>query len=233
MQSSHSLERELTAPRYSFAQADRLAGVSSNTSRRWLKGYSYHYDRYTPGELRFQPPVGNPSFQLEAVSFIDLMEVLVISGLRDKGFSTLTIRKINAYCEAAFQKTRPLVTETFRVHGKDVFVKLSSDHDILVNVSRGQGMQAWEEVLNPFLKTVDFEGELARRWWPLGKDVPVVVDPDYGFGLPVVHKTGVRTEIVAERAAAGDSLDEIAYDFDLEEEQIKAALVYEDVPLAA
>jgi len=30
-------------PLYSFAEADRIAKVSSNTSRRWLKGYSFWY----------------------------------------------------------------------------------------------------------------------------------------------------------------------------------------------
>lgn len=232
MRSVESLEKELMAPRYSFAEADRLAGVGRGTSLRWLKGYSYRDDRYAPGELRFQPPVGGAPFNLEAVSFIDLIEIIVINGLRAKGFSPRTVRKINAYCQVLLNQTRPLVTETFRVSGKDVFIQMS-EHDFLVNVSRKQGMQAWEEILEPFLQTVDFEDELARRWWPLGRSMPVVVDPDYGFGFPVVQNTGVRTEIVAERARAGDSLEDIAYDFDLDGEQVKAALTYERATLAA
>ena len=28
-------------PLYSFAEADRIARVTTNTSRRWLKGYSF------------------------------------------------------------------------------------------------------------------------------------------------------------------------------------------------
>jgi uncharacterized protein (DUF433 family) len=38
----------------------------------------------------------------------------------------------------------------------------------------------------------------------------------YGFGLPVVSGSGVRTEIVAERFRAGDAKEEVAYDFGLE-----------------
>jgi uncharacterized protein (DUF433 family) len=74
---------------------------------------------------------------------------------------------------------------------------------------------------------VEYEGEIVRRWWPLGKDVAVLVDPDFGFGLPVVEGVGVRTEIIAERHRAGDSTDEIAYDFDVTPRQIKDALQWE------
>ncbi len=88
-------------------------------------------------------------------------------------------------------------------------------------------MQAWDEVLDPFLDTVEYEGEIARRWWPLGKDVRVLVDPDYGFGLPVVEGVGVRTEIIAERYEAQDSIDEISYDFGVTPEQIDDALLWE------
>jgi len=66
-----------------------------------------------------------------------------------------------------------------------------------------------------------------RRWWPLGKDVAVLVDPNYGFGLPVVEGVGVRTEIIAERYRAGDSTDEISYDFDVTPKQINDALQWE------
>lgn len=218
----------LTTPRYSFSQTDRLAKVSRGTSKRWLKGYTY---LYCPGELRASPPVNREIGPRDSASFIDLMEVVVIGGLRREGFSLPTIRRINEYCQAYLRRTRPLVTETFKVDGKEAFILASHGH--LVNVSASRGMQAWREVLEPFLENVDFERELARRWWPLGRDGAVMLDPDYGFGLPVVSGTGVRTEVVAERALAGENAEEISYDFGLARYQVEAALRYEDVSLAA
>lgn len=217
-----------TLPLYSYAEADRLAGVGRGTSSRWLKGYRYWY---APDHLRTMPAVTENIEPNEAVSFVDLVEVIVIGGLRDNGFSLKTIRKINEYCQLLLQKTRPLVTETFKVSGRDIFVLAGHGH--LVNVSSQQGMQAWDEILDPFLKTVDYENELARRWWPMGREYPVVVDPEYGFGLPVIAGSGVRTEILAERARAGDTREEISYDFGLDASQIAAALRYEGVPHAA
>jgi uncharacterized protein (DUF433 family) len=212
----------LTRPLYSFAEADRLAGVTRGTSSRWLKGYRYWY---TPEERRAMPPITPGHEQQEAVSFIDLVEVVAIGKLRQRGFSLRRIRQINEYCQLALGSDRPLVTETFKTNGRDVFVKASNG--FLLDVLYERGTQAWDEVLDPFLDTLDYEDELARRWWPRGKKEPIVVDPDYGFGLPVVWGSGVRTEIVAERSRAGDTREEIAYDFGISPAQVEAALRYE------
>ena len=208
-------------PLYSFAEADRIARVTPNTSRRWLKGYSFWYE----DERREMPPVTPTAETMEAVSFVDLMEVATIDKLRKKGFSFRQIRKINATAHFYLQTPRPLVTETFKVKGRDIFV--DAGFGILVNVGYEAGMQAWDEVLDPFLDTVEYEDKIVRRWWPLGKDVSVLVDPDYGFGLPVITGSGVRTEIIAERHGVGETNEEIAEDFGLSVAEVEDALRYE------
>jgi uncharacterized protein (DUF433 family) len=208
-------------PLYSFAEADRIAKVSSNTARRWLKGYDFWYG----GERRVMPPVTPGRGEQGAVSFVDLMEVAAVSRLRQKGFSFKRVRQINAYCRVYLHEPRPLVTQKFKVAGRDIF--LDADFGVLLDVGREAGMLAWKEVLEPFLEDVEYENQLARRWWPLGRNHMVVVDPDYGFGLPVVEGTGTRTEIIAERYRAGDSTEEITYDFGVTLDQIQDALRWE------
>jgi uncharacterized protein (DUF433 family) len=222
MMSSVSYEHpSVKRPLYSFAEADRIAKVTPNTSRRWLKGYGFWY----ADVRREMPPVTPTAGTKDAVTFIDLMEVATIDKLRKKGFSFKQIRKINATARFYLKTDRPLVTETFKVKGRNIFV--DEGFGILINVGQDAGMRAWDEILDPFLDTVEYEGEIVRRWWPLGKEFAVLVDPDYGFGLPVVEGVGVRTEIIAERYRAGDSTDEIAYDFDVTPKQISDALQWE------
>jgi uncharacterized protein (DUF433 family) len=208
-------------PRYSYAEVDRIVRVRPGTSRRWLKGYHFWYDT----QRHEMPPVTPTAETKEAASFVDLMEVAAIGELRKKGFSFKRIRRINSYCRLYLKEPRPLVTQKFKVAGLDIF--LDVDFDVLVDVGREAGMLAWREVLRPFLEDVEYENDLARRWWPLGREHMVVVDPDYGFGLPVVEGTGVRTEIIADRHRAGDTTDEIAYDFDVTPRQINDALRWE------
>ena len=85
---------------------------------------------------------------------------------------------------------------------------------------------AWHEMLRPFLLQLDYQGEIASRWWPMGRDAQVVVDPEYGFGLPVVHGTGIRTEIIAERFEH-ELAEEIADDLRIDVTQVARALQFE------
>ena len=213
---------ELWQPRYSYAEADYLAKASTGTSKRWIKGYQYtrngetvHIPAVTPSD-----PLGG------ALSFIDLVEVAAITRLKALGWSLQRIRGIVDACQVYFDIPRPLPTLRFKVGLRDAFVE---DGDLLVAVGgRHLGERAWSDILSPFLNELEYDTTgLAERWWPLGKNHIVVVDPDYGYGLPVVRGSGVRTEIIRERAQAGDLSDEIARDFNLSREEVDRALQFE------
>ena len=60
----------------------------------------------------------------------------------------------------------------------------------------------------------------------MGKHIPIVIDPDYGFGLPVIQGTGIRTEIIAERFEH-EADDEIAEDLGIDLRLVKHALQFE------
>ena len=156
-------ERAPDTPAVRLRGADRLAGVTRGTSRRWLKGYRYWY----ADESRLALPITPERDLRDGVSFVDLVEVIAIGKLRQRGFSLRRIRQINEYCQLALNRERPLVTETFKTDGREVFVKAQGG--FLLDVLHGRGTQAWDEVLDPFLETLDYEDELARRWWPRGK----------------------------------------------------------------
>jgi uncharacterized protein (DUF433 family) len=217
----------LTRSLYTYADADRIAGVTRGTSSRWLKGYMSQDEE---GAQTRRPPITPTARSEEAVSFIDLIEVIAIGRLRERGLSMPKIRGLVRYCQEMLRMRRPLATERFKTDGRDIFIEAGQGR--LLDVGRGGGQQVWDEVLDPFLKTIDYHHEFAWRWWPLGKDVDVVVDPDYGFGLPVIEGSGVRTETIAERHRAGDTKEEIAYDFGVKVPQVEDALRYE-IPEAA
>jgi uncharacterized protein (DUF433 family) len=225
---SHDYER-FTRPLYGYAEADRLAEVPPGTSRRWVKGYKY-WNEF--GERVTQPPVtaGRYAEPQSAVSFFDLIGIKAIDGLRQAGFGLPTIRKIVDYCQEELDVEYPLVTYRFKVARHQIFVEEGEGR--LLNVLGRRGMQAWDAILDPFLETIDYHQEFARRWWPRGRQLRVVVDPDYGFGFPVIADTGIRTEIIAERYKVGETPEEIANDFAVKVPQVKDALRYE-LPNAA
>lgn len=219
----------LRLPLYSYSESDFLAGVGRGTSRRWLSGCTY---RAPGGAVVKQPPVTFGSNTETGVSFVDLIEIVAIGRLKQIGFSLPAIRGIVQNSQQLLGVERPFATRTFKVGGRDIFVP-SPTGESLLEVGRRKGMTAWNQVLAPFLKELDYAQELVRRWWPLGRAHPVVVDPEYGHGFPVIVDSGVRTEIVFERFRAGALAAEIANDFNVSEVEVERALQFESSRRAA
>jgi uncharacterized protein (DUF433 family) len=88
-----------------------------------------------------------------------------------------------------------------------------------------------------------FEGHLKRIEWDSSRfpvrlypflsasapsgDRPIVIDPRIAFGRPVVMSKGIATSTIAERIDAGESVKDIAADYDLAQSEIEQAVVYE------
>jgi uncharacterized protein (DUF433 family) len=215
----------LTQPYYTFSEADYLAGVARGTARRWIIGYRY---RGRDGDAVQRPP-GTPRTGDErssSVSWVDLVEIVAIGLLKEKGFSLRRIRDIVQLCQDTLGEHHPLAMRKFKTDGRAIFLSLG-DHLLDVSHWRRKGMMVWDTVLGPFLETLDYDGDLARRWWPMGRERLIVIDPEYGFGYPVIVNTGVRTEFIAERFAVGESVSEIANDFDITPAEVDDALRFE------
>jgi len=212
----------LVTPRYSYQEADRLARTSRGTARRWLKGFVY---RGSVGEPVARPPVTPRQDVLEAASFIDLVELAAIGRFREFGFSMPKIRNLVDACQSIFDVPRPLTSLQFKLGGRQVFV--SHEDKSLVEVLKTRGQAAWHEVLEPFLQTLEYENDVVRRWFPLGQDAPIVVDPAFSFGLPVVAHSGIRTEILFERFEVGELTSAIARDFNIEPAEVERAVQFE------
>ena len=52
----------------------------------------------------------------------------------------------------------------------------------------------------------------------------VVIDPRLSGGRPVLAGTGLATELIAERYKAGESVEDLAKDYEREESEIEEAV---------
>lgn len=94
----------------------------------------------------------------------------------------------------------------------------------LVNAEHGQML--WAPPVREFLDTVEFNPAGAvSRLFPFGLTTPVVIDPEVSFGVPQIR--GIRTELVAESVAAGESEKQAALNWGLGMNDIGAALEWE------
>lgn len=89
------------------------------------------------------------------------------------------------------------------------------------------GQLAWEAVLGR-LNEFDYEHQgIVIKWHLGGPKSPIIIDPRIGFGAPTID--GTPTWVLSARWDAGESVKEIAEDFDLSSEKVREALIFEGI----
>ena len=197
---------------YTIPEAARLARVSGARMNRWISGYERAGVSYPPlweSELHFEddePP--------SSISFADLMEAKVIAAFYIHGVQIQTVRKAIEIAREFFRLERPFSSEIFQTDGKRIFLELGdtvSGDEGLLDVVTNQ--RTFREIVSPTFKNIDFEESTAVRWWPLGKNNPVVVDPSRSLGRPIDNSTGVPIDSLVDALGIKDNSKPSKQDF--------------------
>jgi len=198
-----------TQPMYSFTEVAHLSHVSVGTVRNWLLGYTV--------EQGTVEPLFKGQFDEEkACSFLQLIEIVVAAGFRKSEhvpFRTVRLAYENA--KKLYKYEYPFAHVELKAYGGHIV------HIIRVPGISLQAIDQPEQFTLPdlvqeTLSQLEYEYELANRWWPVGKNIPIVVDPQISAGLPVVEGRGITVEAIHKRFKANQKMDFIAKDFDLE-----------------
>lgn len=219
---------------YTRAQAARILNVSPRKVSRWVRGYTYRYQD-TP---RRRGPVAKPKVDLPsiggdfAISFLELVELQVIAALVSRPH--ISLQRVRIAAEIArqdFKTERPFAMLRVFTDGAHVFAALSDEDVIpdLVQLSRDRHLQvASGHAHRQYVAEIKFneDTKLAERWWPLGRGVPIVIDPNIALGAPVIEGTRLRTSIVADMAL-GSSVEEAAFAYRMDERRVRMAIEYE------
>jgi len=178
---------------YTIPEAARLVKVSSQRITRWIAGYSRGGISYPPpweSELQIKDEE-----QFDLISFADLMEAKVIAAFYEHGVQIQTVRKAIDRAKESFQIERPFSSEKFETDGKRIFIDLrdtcSEDTGFMDVVST---QTAFKEIIQPTFKNIEFENSTAVRWWPLGTNKSIVVDPSRALGKPIANTSSVPVD---------------------------------------
>lgn len=160
---------------------------------------------------------GRPS-----MPFVAVIEAYVLRSLRDLGLSKRSVRDAAATIRMEFGTPYALATKRIATDGVDIFVHYADD-----DLARlGDGQRPIRQVINDHLDYItwdtadEFPARLRLRQYT---DVaPVVIDPRFGWGAPVVAATKVPVDAVVELWLAGESLADVAYEYDMTPEQAEA-----------
>lgn len=210
---------------YSLPAAGRLLDTSPAQLRRWAFGYERAGRRYAPAIHADLDEVAGE----RALTFLDLVELMFIKGLRDAGHSFPRIHEAHRVLSRLLKTEHPFALRSAFSDPAGIYVLLERENqgELLVEL-KGDGQIAMWSTLHRYLHQLEFDiDDLAQRWYPAGRATPIVVDPRVSFGAPVVAGTRIETAAIAELYHGEDSIEEIAWLFDLELAQVNAAIEFE------
>lgn len=215
-------------PAYGIREAAHYLSLPPARLRAWVRGRSYST---ADGRQFSDPLIQVPDPDEPLLSFTNLVEAHVLMAIRrHHGIPMQKVRPALLYIEEQLGVPHPLAHEELLTDGVDLFVERFGQ---LVNVSRS-GQLSIRELLDAHLRRIEHDrGGFAARLFPFSRgnalDVPriVVVDPRISFGRPVIAGTSVRTEVIAARLKAGESIETLADDYRIEVPRIEEAIRYE------
>ena len=204
-----------------------LAEIHPRTVSRWFYGY------VTPSGAHAARVLGDRPRGI-ALSYLQLVEVSFVATLRRLGVTLERIRIARDYLATRFEVEHPFAQLGVRTDGADIFSHLKDAEGPWVNrlvVASRHGQIVWADPIEARIRQFDWDIEqrLAIRWYPRGKDAPVVVDPQIAFGAPILRDSAIPTAVIRGRFQAGEDIQEIEGDFGVSPEVIRYALAFEGV----
>jgi uncharacterized protein (DUF433 family) len=170
----------------------------------------------------------------KALSYFQLVEVAFVAVMRRMGLKLDAIKNAREYIAQQLNSEFPFVEHRFKVDGQRIIMDLAqfingAPKNKLVVVSEG-GQLAWQEILGRKFEEFDYSKGLAVRWHVAGRGSPILIDPQIAFGAPAIR--GVPTWAIKGRETAGESVEDIADDFNLKVPEVKKAIEFENVEVA-
>lgn len=220
------------APAYSIPEAARFVRVATSTVRAWCLGQG---ERSAGGKRAFEPVIELDDPEGRHVSFRNLVELHVLAAIRRQyGISLQNTRRAVGFMRRHLGGEHPLASRRMLTDGKDLLVK---EGGRLLNVSRSGQVEM--DIIAAFLDRIEFDaGGALLRLYPFTTSAianaprSVVLDPRVQFGRPCLLGAGVPTEVVLERFLAGEPIDEIAADYEVDGALIEEAIRFERLSAA-
>jgi uncharacterized protein (DUF433 family) len=215
-------EKWRTKPLYTISEAANLTHVSHQTVRNWLYGYKAKHKKVLPilGKQEKAPQV----------SFLQLAEILIVAGFRKNDITLDRIRSAHDFAQSEWGINYPFASLKLEPLGGHILHRFDEEHPGVSLATLDTKLQQWTlpGLVLDTIHNFDYELELAARWYPKGKQVPIVVDPQISAGLPTIKNRRVTIETVRKRFKANYSPPFIASDLKLKVSEVLEALRWAD-----
>lgn len=144
----------------------------------------------------------------EGLTFSDLASLIVVAWLRRRRTPARAVREVLTLANGG---------TGLSVRRLDAALTWALTRRAAITVA-GEETESVRAILDQF----DIRDDGFARWWPLGRDGAIVVDPSRSFGRPIIARRGVAVDTIAE-ALALQSVDEVAASYALTADEVRSA----------
>lgn len=205
---------------YTPREVARLVGTNSQNVLRWTRG------------VGSSKPLWKAYYQfldedVTELSFFDLIEVRVVTAMRQVGISLQSIRFAITFAQQKLQIERPLVSRKFSTDGTEILMEALENDGNLISLSKKQpGQKVFRNIIMQSLKDVEYEGGTVARWRPYDFS-DVIIDPARFFGEPVLDKFGVSTNMLYREFQEFHDLAYLSEIYEIPKPLVKKGIAFE------
>jgi uncharacterized protein (DUF433 family) len=217
-------------PIYTMAEAARYLALRPNTFASWVKGYRREF-RDRPAVTGAPLITGvRPEFRGgPSVPFIGLAEGMFLSALRRTGMPLQQIRPALELVRSELGVEHALASRRLYHDGATLLWEVSNSNTVdpdARHIARDlvvlrDGQYVFRQVIEKHLKLITYDDMYARRvGLPEYEVAEIIADPEINFGKPYFALTGTPLATVHGMLRSGETVADIADDFDLPFDQV-------------
>lgn len=217
---------------YPISEAAKILRLPVGKLHRWTKGYYFSARDTRRVESRaLLQQHDYPELAAQGiVTFLEMIELYLISIFRERGVSMQTIRKVAKRIAERFRTNHPFALMGLRTDGKHIIGEME---DAESGASRRfleelHNCQIVFDIAEQFLyPNADAHDDLIHRYWPIGKEKGVVCDPQRNFGQPILDRYRVPTYPLYNMFRSGESPETIAWWYEIDVGSVQSAIEFE------
>jgi uncharacterized protein (DUF433 family) len=204
---------------YSIPDVARILNLDPSFVRRWLR--EYWGNRFKARKKISSAWGGGRD---KTVHFYTLIEFYVFYQLRKQGLSAQSIAKSHEIIAEEINNQFPFATSTILTDDKKIFYEINEE--TVVNADKSKQLN-FSAIIKEFCHQVDFgRDQLALRYWPLGKEKNIVVDPRHQLGQPTIKNTNILAETLYRMYTAGEKVNFIASLYNVSRSDVDASIEF-------
>jgi uncharacterized protein (DUF433 family) len=211
---------------YTIPEAAFLVEAPQRVVRTWVEGRS--------GKTVQAPLIENQLGRIGrtvAISFTNLMELRFVATFARAGVRLNEIRAIMDEVRESIDHPHPFATKIlFRTDGRRIFAEIARRNNVEVIYDLRQKQYELHVVVLKSLKedvVWDPAGD-AVAWYPRRSIAPdVIIHPSHSFGRPVLRRSLIPTETIAQAVKAEGSAQAVSGFYDVPIKQVYEAVRFE------